>query len=159
MATVHKTRCKVVENPQGKPSPPLLYPQRPMFWPPPHASWRTRPPSFVFFVCHAVCCVMQRPPALSKSVVDHHRHRDPARIFHTANAARLSARPPQRSAARPRQHRLPRIDESSNGLRSFGGQGAARWVRGLPRKEIRNEIEQPVRGAKLEERSSSAGLR
>ena len=42
LATVHKTRFKVVENPQRKPSPPL-YPQRPMFWPPPHASWRTRP--------------------------------------------------------------------------------------------------------------------
>ena len=58
MATVHKTRCKVVENPQGKPSPPLLYPQRPMFWPPPHASWRTRPPSFVFLYAmrYAVSC-------------------------------------------------------------------------------------------------------
>ena len=33
MATVHKTRCKVVEDPQRKPSPPLLYSQRPMFWP------------------------------------------------------------------------------------------------------------------------------
>ena len=66
MATVHKTRCKAVENPQGKPSPPLLYPQRPMFWPPPHASWRTRPPSFVFCMPCGMLCHAASPSTLQE---------------------------------------------------------------------------------------------
>ena len=103
MATVHKTRCKVVENPQGKPSPPLLYPQRPMFWPPPHASWRTRPPSFVFLYAmrYAVSCSVPKHSPRARVTMC---HLDPGRFQTPAleNQQRCEQPRPSPQAVSPR---------------------------------------------------------